>query len=156
MISGLPVPKKFTLVASSAEGKTELGAFDRALLTAGIGNMNLLKVSSILPPGSQYISEISIPQGYLLPIAYASLSSRRSGELISAAIGVGISTEKYPGVIMEFSGFCAKKDAEKEVSKMIIEAFEVRGIPLNKTIIKGVEHKVKELGCVFAGVPLWF
>jgi len=39
---------------------------------------------------------------------------------------------------------------------MVKEAFEVRGLPLNQTLIKGVEHKVKKIGCVFAAVPLWY
>lgn len=48
----LETPKKFTLVAGSAEGPSRLNAFDNALLAAGIGNVNLLRVSSILPPGA--------------------------------------------------------------------------------------------------------
>ncbi|MFZ6016526.1 MAG: pyruvoyl-dependent arginine decarboxylase [Nitrospirota bacterium] len=153
---GLPRPVKFTLVAASAEGRTELTAFDKALLLAGVGNMNLLKVSSILPPEADYMPELSIGPGSLLPIAYSSLTCTQLGELIAASVGVGISTKKQHGVIMEFSGFCSKKKAEEMVSEMIIEAFEVRGLPLNKTFIKGVDHKVKKIGCVFAGVPLWY
>ena len=39
--------------AGHAEGGTTLNAFDNALLAAGIGNINLIKVSSILPPRSR-------------------------------------------------------------------------------------------------------
>ena len=45
--------KKVTLAAATAghaEGGTALNAFDNALLAAGIGNINLIKISSILPP----------------------------------------------------------------------------------------------------------
>ena len=45
--------KTVTLAAATAghaEGGTTLNAFDNALLAAGIGNINLIKVSSILPP----------------------------------------------------------------------------------------------------------
>ena len=44
--------KKVTMAAATAgraEGGTTLNAFDNALLAAGIGNINLIKVSSILP-----------------------------------------------------------------------------------------------------------
>ncbi len=50
----LPIPKKFSLVAGSAEGTSELNAFDNALLNAGIGNLNLIKVTSILPPQVEF------------------------------------------------------------------------------------------------------
>jgi arginine decarboxylase len=153
---GLPRPGKFTLVAGAAEGNSELTAFDKALLHAGVGNVNLLKVSSILPPEVEYVSELLIGPGSLLPIAYSFLTCSRPGELISASVGVGISSRAHCGVIMEFSGFCSKKDAEESVSEMVREAFEVRGLPLNKLLVKGIDHKVKNIGCVFAAVPLWY
>ena len=45
--------KTVTMAAATvghAEGGTPLNAFDNALLAAGIGNINLVKVSSIIPP----------------------------------------------------------------------------------------------------------
>src|SRR5262249_3760585 len=36
--------------AAAAEGGTPLNAFDNALLAGGIGNVNLVKMSSIMPP----------------------------------------------------------------------------------------------------------
>jgi arginine decarboxylase len=56
----LPVPSKFDLVVGSGEGATPLNSFDAALLDAGIGNLNLVRVSSILPPGAQFF----LKQGY--------------------------------------------------------------------------------------------
>ena len=107
----LPLPKKYFLTAASAEGETELTAFDGALLNARVGNTNLLKVSSILPPGCEYEPGLVIPPGSLLPIAYGSITSSEPGELISAAVAVGIQAEGF-GVIMEFSGRCSKEKAE--------------------------------------------
>src|SRR5262249_17098555 len=49
-----PVTKAAT-TSGSAEGTTELNAFDNALLAAGIGNINLVKVSSILPPNTEIV-----------------------------------------------------------------------------------------------------
>lgn len=118
--------------------------------------MNLLKVSSILPPEVEYTSELSIEPGSLLPIAYSSLTCDQPGKLIAASVGVGISTKEHYGVIMEFSGFCSKKDAEESVSEMVREAFEVRGLHLNQLSVKSIDHKVENIGCVFAAVPLWY
>src|SRR3989441_12801969 len=42
-------PRAVSVVSGSSEGLTELTAFDRALMDAGIANLNFLRVSSILP-----------------------------------------------------------------------------------------------------------
>ncbi len=153
--SGFFIPTKFTLVAGSAEGKTKLTAFDKALLSAGVGNMNLLKVSSILPPGVDYQPKALVQPGAPLLIAYSFVISDQIGGLISAAVAVGISFKEEYGVIMEFSGACSKEEAERVALEMVKEAFEARNMPLNEILVKGIDHKVERIGCVFAGVPLW-
>ena len=66
--------KKVTKVAAtagSAEGGTALNAFDNALLAAGIGNVNLVKVSSIVPPDVDIVDLPKIKPGSIVPTAYA-------------------------------------------------------------------------------------
>ncbi|MCX7794815.1 MAG: hypothetical protein N2257_10510, partial [Thermodesulfovibrionales bacterium] len=121
ILPGLPMPRKFSLVGAASEGKTELTAFDRALLLSGVGNVNLLKVSSILPPGAVYHERIDLQPGILLPIAYGSIVCSEEGRLISASVAVGISRKDSYGVIMEFSGYCSKKEAEERVVDMLRE-----------------------------------
>ena len=41
--------------AGAAEGETELNAFDNALLAAQVGNLNLIRVSSVLPLGASVL-----------------------------------------------------------------------------------------------------
>ncbi len=151
----LPTPKKFTLVSGSAEGPSSLNAFDNALLAAGIGNLNLLKVSSILPPGCEFVEKLDIPPGSLTPTAYGAALSTKKGELISAAVGIGFSADSY-GVIMEFSGSCSSREAEAQVTAMVKAAFAERKVPLAKVMTKSVEHVVAENGCAFAAVALWY
>lgn len=151
----LPTPRKFTLVAGSAEGDTTLTAFDKALLAAGIGNLNLLRVSSILPPGAEYMDALDIPPGSLTPTAYGSVTSDVPGERIAAAIGVGIVSGSF-GVIMEFGGKCSKEEAERMIEKMIHEALAVRNAVPDKVLIKSTEHVVQKIGCAFAGAALWY
>lgn len=50
----LPTPTIFKMVAGSSEGTTSLNALDNALIAAGVGNVNLLRVSSILPPRCEH------------------------------------------------------------------------------------------------------
>jgi arginine decarboxylase len=151
----LPTPKKFTLVAGGAEGKSRLNAFDHALLASGIGNLNLLKVSSILPPDTEFAENLEIPPGSLTPTAYGSIISDVPGEIISAAVAVGLSADTF-GVIMEFSGRCSQQEAEAKVTRMAEEAFESRGLVLKQVMVKAVEHRVVSTGCAFAAVALWY
>lgn len=151
----LPLPKKYFVTAASSEGETSLTAFDGALLQARVGNTNLLRVSSILPPDCQYVPDLVIPPGSLLPIAYGSITSSDKGDIISAAVGVGIQQGSF-GVIMEFSGKCSKKEAEAQVIRMVEEAFHIRGLTLDEVKVAAAEHVVENIGCAFAAVPLWY
>ncbi len=151
----LPTPKKFTLVSGAAEGPTSLNAFDNALLAAGIGNLNLVRVSSILPPKAEFVEELSIAPGSLTPTAYGAITSEQPGEQIAAAVGIGFSEDTF-GVIMEWSGYGTAEEAEAKVKAMIEAAFAERNMPLKKTMFKSAEHKVEKCGCAFAAVALWY
>lgn len=151
----LPTPKKFTMVAGSAEGPTELNAFDNALLNAGIGNLNLLRVSSVLPPAAEFVDKLDIPAGALTPTAYGSIVSANPGECIAAAVSIGFSENDF-GIIMEYSGRCSREEAEETVRQMAVNAFHSRKIPLVKVEVRGVEHVVDSIGCAFAAVALWY
>ncbi len=151
----LPTPRKFTLVAGSAEGGTTLNAFDKALLASGLGNLNLLRVSSILPPDAEHVETLSIPPGSLTPTAYGSVTSDVPGERIAAAIGVGVVAGSF-GVIMEYAGKCSKDDAEKIVEQMVVEALETRGAVPDRVMVRAIDHVVTRVGCAFAGAALWY
>jgi len=152
----LPMPTRFNLVAGSSEGTTLLNAFDGALLKAGAGNLNLVRVSSVLPPGAVYDEHLSIPPGNLVPTAYGAIDSDEPGTIISAAVGVGIPDDNSFGMIMEVSGRFSKKVAEETVRQMVVEAFQMRNKTLAEVKIKAVEHKVIKIGCALAGVLLWY
>jgi arginine decarboxylase len=151
----LPTPKKFKIVAAAAEGSHKLTAFDNALLDAGIGNVNLVRISSILPPSAEQDQNLELPPGSLVPTAYGSIVCDQPGTVIAAAVGIGFSADTF-GVIMEFSGICGKEEAEAKIASMLHDAFENRGIPLVKTEIRAVEHTVQSTGCAFAAVALWY
>ncbi len=152
----LPTPRKFTVMAGSAEGPTRLNAFDNALLAAGIGNLNLLRVSSILPPGAQENPEFDVPPGSLVPTAYGTITSEEPGSMIAAAVAVGISAADEYGVIMEFSGHCSQEEAGRAVEQMARDALAQRGRPVERVIVRAVEHRVESVGCAFAAVALWY
>ncbi|HHT46101.1 MAG TPA: arginine decarboxylase, pyruvoyl-dependent [Firmicutes bacterium] len=148
-------PERFIIVSAAAEANYALTAFDNALLKAGIGNVNLVKISSILPPGcSEEENGISFPPGAFVPTAYGSICSETKGELIAAAVGIGFSQDSF-GVIMEFSGKCSAEEARNNVEAMIREAFLNRRQALKDMKIKCVEHRVEKAGAALAAVALW-
>ncbi len=148
-------PERYVIVAAAAEGKHTLTAFDSALLKAGLGNVNLIRLSSILPPGCKEEADgINFPPGAFVPTAYGSASSEQEGETIAAAVGIGLSENTF-GVIMEHAGKCSAKTAEEKVKEMIREAFSNRSLELKHMEVKSTEHRVEKAGAVIAAVALW-
>lgn len=151
----LPTPTKYFLTSGCSEGDTELTAFDGALLQAGIGNINLIKVSSILPPQAKYTPDLKLPFGSLVPTAYGSIISTEEGEIIAAAVACGISADSF-GVIMELTGKFSKREAEEMIREMVKESFAFRNMHLKEIKVSAVEHRVKKIGCALAAAPLWY
>ncbi|MFY9115307.1 MAG: arginine decarboxylase, pyruvoyl-dependent, partial [Dethiobacteria bacterium] len=147
----LPTPKKYKFALGSSEGETPLSAFDGALLKAGIGNINLIRVTSILPPFAEEEPGLIVPEGSLVPTAYGTTTSDVPDQVISAAIGIGYTRDSF-GVIMERSGKESREKAEATVKIMLEDAFKKRGALLENIIIKGIEYRVKHVGAVIAAV----
>lgn len=152
----LSTPEKFTVMAGVAEGPTRLNAFDNALLAAGIGNLNLLRVSSILPPHATEVPDLRVAPGSLLPTAYGTITSEEPGAQIAAAVAIAVGDADQYGVIMEFSGHCSEKEAAATVEEMARAAFRQRGRQVERVIVRAVEHRVQAIGCAFAAVALWY
>lgn len=152
-------PNVFALVKGAAEGRTRLNAFDNSLLNAGVGDTNLMRMSSILPPGAaqRNLDEIDLPKGGLIPLAYATIDSTTPGRYISSAIAVGIpEDDAQPGVIMEFEDHSKLENVEAIVRQMVIDAFEYRNRALREIKSIGIEHKVETCGSTFAAAVLWY
>jgi len=151
----LLTPTKFIMVASGAEGETELNAFDHALMRAGVGNLNLLRVSSIVPPGARRVFRLEQPRGALLPTAYTHVVSALPGERLAAAAGLGRAADGF-GVIMEHAGKISEEEARATVENQVREAFAQRGLePVGDIEVVSAEHTVRRVGCAFAAVALW-
>jgi arginine decarboxylase len=150
--------KRVTMAAATAghaEGGTALNAFDNALLVAGIGNINLIKVSSILPPEVPVIELPKIKPGALIPTAYAAVTSETPGETLAAAVGYAMPDDPARnGVIMEFHGVATRVEAERQIHLMLEEAFRIRGETIRERAVFAVEHTVKRIGCALAAITL--
>ncbi len=146
---------KVAATAGNAEGATPLNAFDNALLAAGIGNVNLVKISSILPPEASVVPLPRIKAGAIVPSAYAAMTSEVPGEVISAAVGWALPDGAgQNGVIMEFHDKATREEAERMIVHMLEEAFRVRGWRIREMKVAAVEHHVEHTGCAVAAVAL--
>ncbi len=149
------VPGYYWLTSGAAEGTTALNAFDNALLAAGIGDLNLIKVSSVLPRGARPLNGLpEVPPGTLMPTVYTAAISDRPGEVISACVGIGFGRNAH-GMIFEHSGPGDPAEVEAVVRQMLAEAFARRGIELERVEIRICSHRVGRLGCALAAVILW-
>ncbi len=150
--------KKVTMAAATAghaEGGSCLNAFDNALLAAGIGNLNLVKVSSIVPPDVDIVELPKLKPGALVPAAYAAITSDVPGQVLAAAVGYALPDDPAkPGVIMEYHDVADRQTAERTTREMLDEAFRVRGETIREVKVVATEHTVLRVGCAVAAIVL--
>ncbi len=152
----IKTPTHYFMVSGASEGFSSLNAFDGALLRAGIGDTNLVKMSSIVPPRCQLISPVPLPPGSLVPTAYASITSDVPGETIASAVAVALPKEpQYAGLIMEYSARGSKAEIEETVRRMAMEGMKLREREIKELKSIAIELKVQKVGATFAAVVLW-
>lgn len=134
------LPKHYKIVSGSGESKFPLAAFDKALRNAGIGDFNLVKVSSILPAHCMYSEEITLAPGSIIYVAYASITITK-GENGQTAVAVATAANSDEnGVIFETSSKKNLENCEILVENMCNEAMEERNRKIEK--IKKSSQKI--------------
>lgn len=142
---------KVSITSGKSEGPTRLNAFDNALLDAGIGDVNLIKVSSIIPAHSRIVELPKFPAGKMVNTVLSYVSSNMKGDLICAVIAVAIADEL--GCVVEHSGINQDPNKVKlEAEEMVRHMMDVRGKEIREIIVKCQSHKVKELGAAVSAV----
>ncbi|EKF86335.1 pyruvoyl-dependent arginine decarboxylase [Methanobacterium formicicum] len=142
---------KVSITSGRSEGPSRLNAFDNALLDAGIGDVNLITVSSILPKDTQIVELPHIQEGKMVNCVLACAHSDQPGDLITAAVAVATSDDF--GCVVEHSG--VNQDPEKikeEAETMVRYMMKVRDLTIREIIIVNESHKVKEEGVALAAV----
>ena len=88
------IPKKIFLTRGKGVSKERLTSFELALREAGIASLNLITVSSILPPKCEFISQEQgtelLSPGQVVPVVLARSDSNKFGDLVSSGVGVAI------------------------------------------------------------------
>ena len=92
------VPKKIFLTKGAGQHKEKLASFELALREAGIASLNLITVSSILPPKCEFIDRDSgvklLSHGQVVPIVLARSESNDSSNLVSSGVGVAVPRDR--------------------------------------------------------------
>ena len=149
-------PDAYFFAQGASEGYMPLNAFDGALLASGVGNTNLVKMSSIVPPGARLIEPATIPYGALVPVAYASITSSIKGQTISAAVAAAFpEDEAMPGLIMEYSATGPSDEIEQICCDMAVHGLGMRDLKVGTVQSVAVSHHVLNVGAAFAAVVLW-
>jgi len=142
---------KVSITSGRAEGPTKLNAFDNALLDAKIGDVNLIKVSSILPSDTEIVPVPKFQAGDMVNCVLAYISSNIEGDLISAAVAVATSDDF--GCVVENTGINRDiNDVKTEAESMVKYMMNVRGLEIKEIIIADKSHIVKKEGAVVAAV----
>ncbi|MCL5959673.1 MAG: arginine decarboxylase, pyruvoyl-dependent [Chloroflexi bacterium] len=146
------VPQEVWLTSGVGEGSTRLNAFDKALFCAGIGNLNLMKVTSILPAGAKVVDlrqngkQVDIPFGCLVPTVYTTIASDCPGQRIACGLVVAVPEDRsLNGVIFEVSLLGDAREAERILDGMAEEAAALRQMRGFK-MIKAVSELTVETG----------
>ena len=93
---------KIAIVSGKDEGPTKLNAFDNALSDAGIGDVNLIKVSSMLAGNAEIVELPDLKAGSMVNCVLSEITSNVFGEEITAAVAVAIGEEL--GCVVETTG----------------------------------------------------
>ena len=95
------VPAKYFITSGKAASETSgLNAFDRALISAGIGEQNLVAVSSVIPEGSERIDPVEIRMGAVTHCVISQMRGRGE-EIISAGIAYAYRKDGKGGYVAE-------------------------------------------------------
>jgi arginine decarboxylase len=121
---------KIRLSAGAGSGPTKLAAFDTALRRAGVANYNLIRLSSIIPPGT-CITISDAPWhdnggewGDRLYLVYAEMRVDEPGKQAWAGVGWSQDKETGRGLFVEHEGHSeqeVREDIRRSLQAMIRE-----------------------------------
>lgn len=142
---------KVAIVSGKAEGPTKLNSFDNALLEAGIGDVNLIKVSSMLEKDTEIELLPKLKPGAMVNCVLATVSSNNRGDIISSAVAIAIGDNL--GCVVENSKINeSPENVKKEAEEMVRYMMDKRNESINDFMVEEVNHVVEEIGTVVASV----
>ena len=104
------IPKRIFLTKGVGKHREKLTSFEAALRDAGIAPFNIVRVSSILPPGAKILPRSKgiqqLSPGEIIYAVMAESSANEPHRLIAASIGVAIPSDRSQyGYLSEYHSF---------------------------------------------------
>jgi arginine decarboxylase len=122
------VPTKFFLTKGVGIHEKEMRAFEEALREAGIETCNLVKISSVIPPGCKCISrEEGLPllkEGQITFAVLAQSQTNEPDQIVSAGIGIAQpEDDRFHGYLTELEEVIGitEEDVKEDVEEMALE-----------------------------------
>lgn len=143
-------PSKVFIGATSSSGRSHINAFDNCLLQLGVGNVSLVKVTSILPHRVNIVSSVEkkLPSGVNVPAIYTHNVSAKEGERIAAAVGIG-KTREGPTLVCESTGK-RKRTVSNMVQSDLERMAKARECELQMRRVEATETEVNHVSCALA------
>lgn len=150
---------RLELTTGVGEGPTELAAFDAALRAAGIANFNLVRLSSVIPPGSVVVEGRGVTArpgedwGDRLYVVVAESTADTPGQEAWAGIGWGQERDSGKGLFVEHSG-ASEAALRRDIRESLQSLFAGRGMPLESpsSAVAGIACRSKPVCALVAAV----
>ena len=142
---------KIAIVSGKDEGPTKLNAFDNALSDAGIGDVNLIKVSSMLGENTQIVDLPELKAGSMVNCVLSEVTSDNPGDIISAVIAVAVGDEL--GCVVETTGINKDENELIDEAKFMVKyMMDKRGVKIKDLIVKSSTATVENIASVVSSV----
>ncbi|WP_407380656.1 pyruvoyl-dependent arginine decarboxylase [Methanobrevibacter sp.] len=142
---------RIAIVSGKDEGPTKLNAFDNALSKAGIGDVNLIKVSSMLSENAEICDLPKLKPGAMVNYVLSRITSDNPGDIITAVVAVAIGEEL--GCVVETSGI--NKNPEnlvKEAEEMVRYMMEKRKVEIKELIVEYSNTQIENIASCISSV----
>src|SRR5262245_13933136 len=126
---------KLYLATAIGRGSTQLAAFDAALFGAGVANLNVIRLSSVIPPGGEIVEVDRCPftneggWGDRLYAVYAEQRTSIPGEQVWAGVGWAQDGETGRGLFVEHEG-TREHDVREQIAASLRDLQAIRRLEL--------------------------
>tara|TARA_Y100000034_G_C6667879_1_gene293053 strand:- start:143 stop:613 length:471 start_codon:yes stop_codon:yes gene_type:complete len=146
------------VTSGASKGLTELSAYAKAGLNAGIPYYNLIRMSCIIPRNSKIFVQKykykDLEYGNRIYCVLSEIRTSKKGKEIFAGIGWRINKKDGKGIFVEHTGN-SKKEVQKNIEsslKDITKMTNWRNTTETKSVIKGIKCKNQPVCTLVAAV----
>ncbi len=127
---------------------SDLNAFDRALISAGIGEQNLVSVSSVIPEGAKCTGYCEMPMGAVTHCVLAQMRGT-GGETISAGIAYAYRMDDKGGYVVEGHMHGSAELLKKSLTWKMNEMSKIRDMEFSEVrfVTEELDIPVDHYGC---------